>query len=105
MEALRVEADESNATAEDLKAKLKAAEQDNLQKEQEITSLTHRNQVLENDVAKLEEDVAKHKGEAAEGTQSITQNETLQRRLQVLEDENEETDRQLRETNEKYDTP
>jgi len=37
-----------------------------------------------------------------EGTQHATQNETLQRRLQLLEEEAEEADKNLRETNDKY---
>ena len=38
---------------------------------------------------------------ATEGEQHGTHNETLQRRLQLLEEEAEEADKTLRETNEK----
>ena len=102
MESLRVEADTSNAKVEELTAKVKMLEQDNLSKEQEITSLTHRNQLLESEVEKLEEAVKTHKDLAAGGADHATQNETLQRRLQLLEDEAEEADKNLRETHEKY---
>ena len=104
MESLRVEADTSNAKVEELTAKVKTLEQDNLSKEQEITSLTHRNQLLEGEVEKLEEQVKGHKDAIQGGADHATQNESLQRRLQLLEDEAEEADKNLRETHEKYVT-
>ena len=101
MNQLRVEVEESTATAEELKAKVKILEQDNLQKEQEITSLQHKNGLLESEVEKLETEIKNHKGAAEEGHQHGTQNEALQRRLQLLEEEAEEADKNLRETNDK----
>ena len=101
MNQLRVEVEESTATAEELKAKVKTLEQDNLQKEQEITSLQHKNGLLESEVEKLETEIKNHKGAAEEGHQHGTQNEALQRRLQLLEEEAEEADKNLRETNDK----
>ena len=101
MESLRVEADTSNAKVEELTSKIKTLEQDNLSKEQEITSLTHRNQLLETEVEKLEEQVKSHKDTISGGADHATQNESLQRRLQLLEDEAEEADKNLRETHEK----
>ena len=101
MNALRIENDEANTKNEELSAKIKTLEQENLAKEQEITSLTHRNQLLESDVEKLEAELKTHKGIADESTHHSTQNETLQRRLQLLEDEAEEADKNVRETNEK----
>lgn len=105
MEALRIEADESSALAEELKTKNKSLEQENLAKEQEITSLSHKNQLLETTVEKLESEVATHKKEAQEGGAHATTNESLSRKLQVLEEEAEAADRNLRETNEKYVRP
>lgn len=102
MNQLRLDADTANGKVEELQAKIKALEQENLSKEQEITSLQHKNGVLEGQVDKLEGDVDKHKKLADEGSGSITQNETLQRRLQLLEEEAEEADKTLREANEKY---
>ena len=49
MNQLRLEADESSALAEDLKQKVKTLEQENLAKEQEITTLSQR-------VARLDEE-------------------------------------------------
>tara|TARA_R110002060_G_scaffold27151_2_gene36900 strand:- start:526 stop:696 length:171 start_codon:yes stop_codon:yes gene_type:complete len=56
---------------------------------------------LESEVEKLETSVKEHKGEKDEGSAALTQNETLQRRLQLLEEEAEEADKNLRETNDK----
>lgn len=105
MNALRIEADESSAKVEELQSKVKALEQENLQKEQEITSLQHKNSVLESEVEKLEGSHKDLKAAADESAQHGTQNETLQRRLQLLEEEAEENDKNLRETNEKYVEP
>jgi tropomyosin len=101
MNSLRIEADESHKVAEELKAKVKALEQDNLAKEQEITSLSHKNQLLESDIEKLETQAKDHKTAAEEGSSAAVQNETLTRRLQLLEEEAEQADRNLRDTNEK----
>lgn len=101
MSALRLETDTANAKVEELQAKVKVLEQENLSKEQEITSLQHKNNLLEANVEKLEEDVKKHKAMADDGTNAATHNETLQRRLQLLEEEAEEADKNLRETNDK----
>jgi tropomyosin len=101
MNALRLEADESATRAEEYKNKLKALETENTQKEQEITSLTHKNQVLEGEVEKLEALVKTFKEEASSGAAAGTQAETLQRKIQVLEEEAEESDRTIRELNEK----
>ena len=105
MNQLRLDADTANSKVEELQAKIKALETETLTKEQDITSLQHKNGVLEGQVDKLEGDVEKHKKLADEGSGSITQNETLQRRLQLLEEEAEEADKTLREANEKYVRP
>lgn len=102
MAQLRVEADESHAKVEEFQTKIKTLEQDTLQKEHEITSLTHKNNQLEAEVEKLENTIKDLKAGAEEGTTATTQNETLQRRLQLLEEEAEEADKNLRETNDKY---
>jgi tropomyosin len=101
MNSLRIEADENAAKAEELKTKVKTLEQDNLQKEQDITSLTPRNQLLEAEVEKLETGVKEAKAMSTESAGHATQNESLTRRLQLLEEEAEAADKSLRETNEK----
>jgi tropomyosin, fungi type len=102
MNSLRLEADENAAKAEELKQKVKDLEQDNLTKEQEITSLTHRNQLLESEVEKLENTHKDLKKENEGSASQAAQHDSLTRRVQVLEDENEKADQTLRETNEKY---
>jgi tropomyosin len=102
MNQLRIEADESSAKVEDLQKQVKILEQENLQKEHEITSLQHKNSALEAEVEKLENQIKDAKALGEEGSQHATQNETLQRRLQLLEEEAEEADKNLRETNDKY---
>lgn len=101
MNALRIEADDASAKVEELQTKVKTLEQENLQKEQEITSLQHKNSVLEGEVEKLEKLHGEAKTAVADSAQHGTQNETLTRRLQLLEEEAEENDKNLRETNEK----
>lgn len=101
MNSLRIEADENAAQAEEHKKKVKTLEQDNLQKEQEITSLTHRNQLLETEVEKLETQLKELKDTAKDAVNHGQQNESLNRKLQVLEEEAEAADKSLRETNEK----
>lgn len=103
MQALRLEADGHQAKAEELHTKVKSLEQENLAKEQEITSLTHRNQVLESEVEKLHKSVDEAKDAAGMSAQAGQQNESLQRRLQILEEEAEEADKTLRDTNDKYE--
>jgi tropomyosin len=103
MNQLRTEADESQKQAEELQAKVKTLEQENLAKEPEITALSHRKSLLEAEVEKLETGIKEAKALATESAQQGTQAETLQRRLQLLEEEAEEADKNLRETNEKYD--
>lgn len=104
MVALRAEADEAHEQVDELKARVKTLEQENLSKEQEITSLNHRNQLLEDEVEKAETALKEAKEAANQSLQHDTQNEALQRRVQLLEEEAEENDKTLRETNEKYDS-
>lgn len=105
MNTLRLEQEEAQAKVQELQQKVKTLEQENLAKEQEITSLSHKNQLLETDVDKLEHGIKDAKIAAEESSQQGSQNETLQRRLQLLEEEAEEADKNMRETNEKYVIP
>lgn len=102
MAALRKDQEETQAKCEELQARVKTLEHENMSKEQEITSLAHNNQRLEGEVEKLEAGIKEAKELAGNSTQHSTQNEALQRRLQILEEEAEETDKSMRETNDKY---
>lgn len=101
MNSLRIEADEASAKVEELQKQVKTLEQENLQKEHEITSLQHKNTRHESEVEKLEGQVKEHKTKLEEGGVHNSQTESLQRRLQLLEEEAEEADKNLRETNDK----
>jgi len=101
METLRIEAEDSSAKADELKAIVKKLEEETTKKEQEVTSLSHKNQVLETEVEKLDALVKTYKDEAGAGAQAGSQAESLQRKIQVLEEEAEESDRTIRELNEK----
>ena len=102
MNQLRLEQQEAEAKAEELAKKVKALEQENMAKEQEIRSLSHKNQLLEEESEKLHNENKGHKEELSRSGQSGTHNETLQRRVQLLEEEAEESDRNIREVNDKY---
>jgi tropomyosin len=101
MNAIRTEADALHAENEELKARIKTLEQESLAKEQEITSLSHRNQVLESEVDKLEGSSKELKATAEQSVSATTNVENLQRKVQVLEEEAEKADRDLREANER----
>lgn len=102
MQLLKQKEEEAQVKVEELQGKVKTLEHENLAKEQEITSLSHKNQLLEAEVEKLDEGIKVAKKELDEGRDSGTHNESLQRRLQLLEEEAEEADKNIRETNEKY---
>jgi tropomyosin, fungi type len=101
MEKLRIEADETAAKNEELAAKVKALEQENLAKEQEITSLTHRNQLLDDKHEKIGSELTTLKKGADSIDTLREENENLKRRLEILEDEAEKADKDVREANEK----
>ncbi len=102
MQLLKQKEEEAQLKVEELQGRVKTLEHENLAKEQEITSLSHKNQLLEAEVEKLDESLKIAKRELEEGRDSGTHNESLQRRLQLLEEEAEEADKNIRETNEKY---
>ena len=102
MAQLREEADQAVAQVEELSGKVKALEQENLTKDQEIRSLSHKNQLLEEEVDKLETSLSEAKAASAEGSAHSKTNENLTRKLQILEDEAEESQKKLKTTNESY---
>lgn len=102
MAQLREEADQAVAQVEELSGKVKALEQENLTKDQEIRSLSHKNQLLEEEVDKLETSLSEAKAASAEGSAHSKTNENLTRKMQILEDEAEEAQKKLKSTNEAY---
>lgn len=102
MSALKVAQEESELKIEELNNKVKALEQENLQKDQEISSLTFKLNTAEEENAKYEEKIKELKGQADTGAASVSEYEALQRKIALLEEEAEVADKNLRETNEKY---
>lgn len=102
MNQLRLESDELTARVEDLQNKIKELEAENLSKDQQLTSMQHQNGVLEAELERLEKSAVDLKKAADEGTQHGTQNESLTRRMQLLEEEAEKADKVLREAHEQY---
>ena len=102
LQTLRQEADAAVERAEAAEAKNKKLEQLLLEKEQEISSLQHRLQVTEGDLEKAETKLNDLKASQAEGESSKSANEGLQRKIQLLEEELDTADKNLKEAVEKY---
>jgi tropomyosin len=99
--SLRVEADNAVARAELAEAKNKQHEQSILAKDQEITSLHHRLSILEADLEKADARLSDLKSAQEEGETSKSTNEGLTRKIQLLEDELDSAERNVKETVEK----
>ena len=102
LQSLRAEADNAVARAEEAEAKNKKYEQTLLEKEQEITSLQHKISVLDADLEKAEGKLTDLKSAQEDGEQSKTANEGLQRKIQLLEEELDAADKNLKEAMDKY---
>lgn len=98
MASLRVEADNAVTRAEEAEAKNKKYEQAILEKDQEITSLNHRLGVLENELEKVEGQLKEAKAGQMDGEHSKTTNEGLVRKVQLLEEELDAAERNVKET-------
>ena len=98
MASLRTEVDVSNNANDELKVKIKELEHDQTAKEQEINSLSHRNNLLEQEVEKLEKSLGEAKTAAADGQGSQSMADNLQRKVTLLEEELEVSDTNLKKT-------
>lgn len=99
--ALRAEADTAVERAEAAEAKNKQLEQLLLGKDQEITSLNHRLNVLDGSLHDSEENLAKTKSALEDAEGSKAANESLTRKIELLEDELDTAEKNLKETVEK----
>jgi tropomyosin, fungi type len=81
---------------------VKSLELSNTSKDQEITSLTHRNELLEKKLEEHEEKLDKFKGLENDETGARGERESLERKVALLEEEAEQNDKNLKETTEKY---
>jgi predicted nucleic acid-binding Zn-ribbon protein len=102
MNTLRVEADTALARAEAAEAKNKTYEQTLLEKEQEIASLTHKLGVLNSELEEAEKQLQGLKALQQEGEHSKTTNDGLMRKIQLLEEELDAAEKNLKETMEKF---
>lgn len=80
---------------------MKSLELANTAKDQEITSLTHRNELLEKKLEEHEEKIEKFKGLENDESGARGERESLLRKVALLEEEAEQNDKNLRETTEK----
>ena len=81
---------------------MKTLELSNTSKDQEITSLTHRNELLEKKLEEHEEKLDKFKGLENDESGARGERESLLRKVALLEEEAEQNDKTLKETTEKY---
>lgn len=102
LNALRAEADASIDRAELAEAKNKKLEMELLARDQEITSLTHKLNVMEADLEKAESKLAEAKTAREDGDTAKTNAESLIRRVQIVEEELDSAEKNLKETVEKY---
>ncbi|CAO1631346.1 unnamed protein product [Parajaminaea phylloscopi] len=101
LNSLRQEADAALERAEDAEAKNKRLEHELLQKEQEIASLSHKNDLLEQNLDKADAKLTEHKSAAEAHAGSQDTADTLQRKIALLEEELDNAEKNLRETTEK----
>ena len=101
MASLRAEADKAVLRAEEAEAKNKALEQCLLEKDHEQLSLTHKLDLCNDQLEKAETELEKYKKTSLEGEQSKTTNEGLVRKVQLLEEELDAAEKNVKETVEK----
>jgi tropomyosin, fungi type len=98
LSTLRAEADSAIERAEVAEAKNKKYEQQVLEKDQEIVSLQHRLAVTESDLEKAESKLGDAKAAHDENETSKTTNEALTRKIQLLEEELDNAEKNLKDT-------
>lgn len=100
--SLRAEADNAVERAETAEAKNKQYEQELLRKDQEIISLQTKLSVLDAELEKTEAKLADAKHAQEESEQNRTANENLTRKIQLLEEELDSAEKNVKETVDKY---
>ena len=101
MNQLRTDADNAVARAEEAEAKNKKYEQILLEKDQEITSLQHRLNLLDQELETAEASLKEFKLARDEGEKAKGENETSTRKIQLLEGELDKSENMLKDTVEK----
>lgn len=98
---MKLDAEKWQEKSDELGDRIKELEQENLDKDHQIQALTRKNQVLEDQVEKLETDVSEIKETADQSHSLKTTNENYTKKISVLEEELEEADKNLKETTSK----
>ncbi|KAJ6480932.1 actin filament-coating protein tropomyosin [Mycena sanguinolenta] len=101
MTQLRAEVDAASARAEEAEAKNKKLEQLLLEKEHELKSANIKLQQLDSDLEKAEHSIADSKADREAGESTKMTNEGLTRKIQLLEDELDAAEKNVKETVEK----
>ncbi|GJJ79095.1 tropomyosin, fungi type [Entomortierella parvispora] len=99
--ALRVEVDNATARADKAESEVKVLQDEQIQKDHEITSLKNRLTRAEEDLEKAENRIAEAKLNLDEGETTKTVGEGLARKVSLLETELDAAERNLRDTTEK----
>lgn len=101
MNSLRAEADAAVLRAEEAETKVKKLEQTLLEKDNDITSLQHKLALADETNEKLDEQLGQYKSSSLEGESSRTTSENLTRKVQLLEEELDVAEKNVKETVEK----
>lgn len=101
MNAMRAEADTAILRAEKAEGTIKTLEEDSLAKEHTILSLNRRLELANQDLEKSEAELAKRKQDSLEEEQSNATKDSLSKKVQLLEDELDAAEKNLKETVEK----
>ena len=98
---MRAEADQAIERLEAAESRIKALEDDALAKEHIITSLTRNLGVANEELEKIEAELKKRKQDSLEEEQSKTTKDGLARKVELLEEELDAAEKNLKETVEK----
>jgi len=101
MASLRGEADKAVLRAEEAEAKNKVLEQALLEKDHQLRSATLQINNAIDELEKAEAQLAKYKKDSLDGEQSKTTTEALERKVQLLEEELDAAEKNVKETVEK----
>jgi len=101
MNSLRAEADSAVTRAETAETKIKQIEHQLLEKDQTITSLNVQIARLEGEVQSTEEKLILAKSAQEDGEHSKTTNDSLARKIVLLEEELDAAEKNVKETTEK----
>lgn len=81
--------------------KIKELEQEQIKQEHEITSLTNKNEQLEEELENAEDKIKELKGTGAEESDYKTELENSMRKISLLEQDLEDSEMSLKETTSK----